>query len=52
VAGQHLDLVLAGARSFEDIARHLGRRAVQSDTGRLTIGIPTDGSAAGGDDRG
>jgi ABC-2 type transport system ATP-binding protein len=46
VAGQRLDLTLADARAFGDVARSLGVRAVQSDTSRLTIGVATDGSAA------
>jgi ABC-2 type transport system ATP-binding protein len=46
VAGQRLDLVLAGLAAFEDAARLLGRRAVNPDAGRLTIGVATDGSAA------
>jgi ABC-2 type transport system ATP-binding protein len=46
VADQRLDLVLADASAFEDLARLLGERAVHSDPGRLTIGVGTDGSAA------
>jgi ABC-2 type transport system ATP-binding protein len=46
VAGQRLDLVLADAAAFEEVARRLGGQAVQPDRERLTIGIATDGSAA------
>jgi ABC-2 type transport system ATP-binding protein len=45
VADQRLDLELADASAFEDLARFLGGRAVHSDPGRLTIGVETDGSA-------
>jgi ABC-2 type transport system ATP-binding protein len=46
VAGQRLDLVLADATAFQDVAGLLGGRAVQRDPTHLTIGVPTDGSAA------
>jgi ABC-2 type transport system ATP-binding protein len=46
VAGQRLDLTLADADAFDDLARDLGGRAVHSDRGQLTIGVATDGSAA------
>jgi ABC-2 type transport system ATP-binding protein len=46
VAGQRLDLELADAPAFEEVARRLGGRAVQGDPSRLTIGVATDGSAA------
>jgi ABC-2 type transport system ATP-binding protein len=46
VAGQRLDLVLADAAAFEEVARFLGERAAQCDRSRLTIGVATDGSAA------
>jgi len=46
VAGQRLDLVLADATAYQDVARLLGRRAAQRDPGRLTIAVATDGSAA------
>jgi ABC-2 type transport system ATP-binding protein len=45
IADQRLDLVLADAAAFDQIARFLAERAVQSDPGRLTIGVATDGSA-------
>jgi ABC-2 type transport system ATP-binding protein len=46
VAGQRLELVLADAAAFEDVARRLGGRAVQRDRDRRTVGVATDGSAA------
>ena len=46
VAGQRLDLVLADAPAFDEVARLLDGRAVQRDPKRLTVGVPTDGSAA------
>jgi ABC-2 type transport system ATP-binding protein len=46
VAGQRLDLVLADAAAFEEVARSLGGRVARRDRGRLTIGVATDGSAA------
>jgi ABC-2 type transport system ATP-binding protein len=46
IADQRLDLVLADAAAFQQVARALGGRAVQRDPSRLTIGVATDGSAA------
>jgi ABC-2 type transport system ATP-binding protein len=46
VAEQRLDLVLADAAAFGEVARFLGDRAVRRDPSRLTIGVATDGSAA------
>jgi ABC-2 type transport system ATP-binding protein len=46
VAGQRLDLVLADAPAYDEVARLLAGRAVQRDPKRLTIGVATDGSAA------
>jgi ABC-2 type transport system ATP-binding protein len=46
VAGHRLDLVLADAAAFEEVARRLDGRAAQRDPGHLTIGVATDGSAA------
>jgi ABC-2 type transport system ATP-binding protein len=45
-ADQRLDLVLADGPAFEEAGRRLGGRVVQRDTGRLRIGVATDGSAA------
>ena len=46
VAGHRLDLVLADAAAFEEVARRLDDRAGRRDPARLTIGVATDGSAA------
>jgi ABC-2 type transport system ATP-binding protein len=46
IADQRLDLVLADAAAFEQVARSVGGRAVQRDPARLRIGVATDGSAA------
>jgi ABC-2 type transport system ATP-binding protein len=46
VADQRLDLVLADRAAYEDVARILGGRAVEHDPAALTVGVPTDGSAA------
>jgi ABC-2 type transport system ATP-binding protein len=45
-ADQRLDLTLAGARAYDEVARRLGARAIASDPSRRTIGLATDGSAA------
>jgi ABC-2 type transport system ATP-binding protein len=45
VAEQRLDLVLADARAYGEVAARLGERAVTRDPERLTLGVPTDGSA-------
>jgi ABC-2 type transport system ATP-binding protein len=45
-AGQRLDLTLADALAFDEVARHLGERAIRRDPERLTVGVATDGSAA------
>jgi ABC-2 type transport system ATP-binding protein len=46
IAEQRLDLVVADAAAFQDVAGLLGERAVRRDAGRLTVGVATDGSAA------
>jgi ABC-2 type transport system ATP-binding protein len=46
VAGPRLDLELADAAAFAEVARRLDGRAAQRDPGHLTIGVATDGSAA------
>jgi ABC-2 type transport system ATP-binding protein len=46
VAGHRLDLVLADAVAFGDVARLAGGRAVTADPGSLTIGVATGGTAA------
>jgi ABC-2 type transport system ATP-binding protein len=47
VAEQRLDLTVADLDTFRDIARSLGARALLADESRLTLGVATDGSAAG-----
>jgi ABC-2 type transport system ATP-binding protein len=46
IAGQRLDLTLAGPGEFAEAARRLGDRATVHDPSGLTLGVPTDGSAA------
>ncbi len=46
VADQRLELRLADAPAYAEVARRLDGRAVRSDPDRLTIGVATDGSAA------
>ncbi len=45
VAQQRLDMVFRDRPAFDAGARALGGRAVTTDTERLRIGVPTDGSA-------
>jgi ABC-2 type transport system ATP-binding protein len=45
-ADQRLDLTLADAPAFDEVASHLGERAIRRDPERLTLGVATDGSAA------
>jgi ABC-2 type transport system ATP-binding protein len=45
VAEQRLDLLLADAAAFDAAADRAGARAVSSDPGRLTLSVPTDGTA-------
>ena len=46
VAGQRLDLTLAGPAEFAEAGRRLGDRATHRDPAALTLGVPTDGTAA------
>jgi ABC-2 type transport system ATP-binding protein len=46
VAAQRLDLTCSGQAAFDELRRHFGDRAVHSDQASLTLGVPTDGSAA------
>jgi len=45
-AGRRLDLTLAGPQEFGETARRLAGRATHHDASALTLGVPTDGSAA------
>jgi ABC-2 type transport system ATP-binding protein len=46
VTRERLDLTLADASAFEQVARSLGGRALRADASSLTVGVATDGSAA------
>ena len=46
IAGQRLDLTLAGPAEFTEAGRRLGDRANHRDPSALTLGVPTDGTAA------
>ena len=46
VAGPRLDLTLADARAYADVAALLGERAIHRDAAGMTLGVATDGSAA------
>jgi ABC-2 type transport system ATP-binding protein len=46
IAEQRLDLTLADAAAYAEVAHRLGRRALQSDESQLSISVATDGSAA------
>jgi ABC-2 type transport system ATP-binding protein len=46
IAEQRLDLTLADAAAYAEVAHSLGRRALQSDESQLSISVATDGSAA------
>jgi ABC-2 type transport system ATP-binding protein len=45
-ADQRLDLVLADKETYETLDRQLAARTVHSDPTHLTLGLPTDGTAA------
>jgi ABC-2 type transport system ATP-binding protein len=45
-ADQRLELTLTDPAGFDEISRRLGDRAVKTDPARLTVTVPTDGSAA------
>jgi ABC-2 type transport system ATP-binding protein len=47
VAGERLDLRLLDEATFEDLTDYLGPRAIQTDRSTLTVGVATDGDAAG-----
>jgi ABC-2 type transport system ATP-binding protein len=46
VAEQRLDVRVGSAADYANLARSLGGQAVHADPATLTIGLPTDGSAA------
>ena len=46
VAAQRLELRLAGAGAFEQVALAAGDRVIHADRGGLIIGVATDGTAA------
>jgi ABC-2 type transport system ATP-binding protein len=46
LAGQRLDLALAGADAYDAVARALGDRALRADRAALALSVATDGSAA------
>jgi ABC-2 type transport system ATP-binding protein len=46
VAAQRLDLTGANEVAYDDLTRHFGGRAIHRDHTSLTLGVPTDGSAA------
>jgi ABC-2 type transport system ATP-binding protein len=46
VAAQRLDLTGASEAAYDDLTRHFGGRAIHRDHTSLTLGVPTDGSAA------
>ncbi len=45
VAGQRLDLTLAGPGAFAEAEHRLGDRATHRNPSALTLGVPTDGTA-------
>jgi ABC-2 type transport system ATP-binding protein len=47
VAGERLDLRLLDETTFDDLTDYLGSRAIQADRSTLTVGVATDGDAAG-----
>jgi ABC-2 type transport system ATP-binding protein len=46
VAAQRLDLTGASEAAYAGLTRHFGERAIHRDHASLTLGVPTDGSAA------
>jgi ABC-2 type transport system ATP-binding protein len=46
VTARRLDLTCPDATAFAEVSRHFGERAVHLDPAGLTVGVPTDGSAA------
>ena len=46
VAAQRLDLTCASEAAYDDLTRHFAGQTVHRDPTSLTLGVPTDGSAA------
>ncbi|MGH3192329.1 MAG: ATP-binding cassette domain-containing protein [Streptosporangiaceae bacterium] len=46
VAARRLDLTCPNAAAFDEVSRYFGDQAVHLDPMSLTVGVPTDGSAA------
>ena len=46
VAAQRLDLTCASEAAYDDLTCHFAGRAIHRDHASLTLGVPTDGSAA------
>ena len=46
IGAQRLDLACVSAQAWAQVARRCGDRAVHLDRASLTVGLPTDGSAA------
>jgi ABC-2 type transport system ATP-binding protein len=46
VTAQRLDLTCASEAAYDDLACHFGDQAIHRDHASLTLGVPTDGSAA------
>jgi ABC-2 type transport system ATP-binding protein len=46
IAARRLDVTCPGLAAFDRVSRHFGEQAVHLDRASLTVGVPTDGSAA------
>jgi ABC-2 type transport system ATP-binding protein len=46
VSAQRLDLTCASQAAFDELSRYVGDQASHRDQASLTLGVPTDGSAA------
>jgi ABC-2 type transport system ATP-binding protein len=46
VAAQRLDVSCSGAAAYAEVSRYFGDRAIHRDEASLTLGVPTEGSAA------
>jgi ABC-2 type transport system ATP-binding protein len=47
VAAQRLDITGASRAAFDELIRHFSGQLVHHDDGSLTVGVPTEGDAAG-----